>query len=72
VIYNCKCNPKHKRNTLGYLTEIPIYVTITRLRGLFVSSKKPSTLDDFKLFYEELSFASKFKGNRVRRSRLTK
>jgi len=33
-----------------------------------VSAKKQSTLDEFKLFYEELSFSSI--ANRIRRSRV--
>jgi hypothetical protein len=45
------------------------HVTITELRGLYVSAKKQSTLDDFKLFYEELLFSSAQSG-RIRRSRV--
>jgi hypothetical protein len=33
-----------------------------------VSAKKQSTLDEFKLFYEEMSFSSPI--NRIRRSRV--
>lgn len=36
-----------------------------------MSAKKHSTLEDFKLFYEELSFSSKLKSNRIRRSRFS-
>jgi hypothetical protein len=43
-------------------------VSIIKLRGLYVSAKKQSTLDEFKLFYEELSFSSPL--GRIRRSRV--
>jgi hypothetical protein len=41
---------------------------MSRLRDLLVSTKKATTLDDFKLFYEELTFSSPIP-NRVRRLR---
>jgi hypothetical protein len=41
---------------------------IDRLRDLCVSAKKPSTLEDFKLFYDELAFSLK-PTNRIRRNR---
>lgn len=41
---------------------------ILRLRDFYVSASKPSTLEDFKLFYEELVFSSK--PNRIRRNRV--
>jgi hypothetical protein len=50
------------------LTCKSIYGNITRLREILVSIKKPSTLDDFKLFYEDLSFSSPAP-NRIRRLR---
>ncbi|HSW75113.1 MAG TPA: hypothetical protein VLG16_04585 [Candidatus Saccharimonadales bacterium] len=41
---------------------------MSRLRDLLVSTKKATTLDDFKLFYEELTFSSPIP-NRIRRLR---
>lgn len=49
------------------LTLGEVAARITELRDFLVSIKKPSTLDDFKLFYEELAFSSK--PNRIRRLR---
>ena len=45
-------------------------VSIIELRDLLVSTKKATTLDDFKLFYEELTFSSPTP-NRIRRLRTT-
>lgn len=55
--------------TLRILTYLPYFANISGLRGFLVSIEKPSTLDEFKLFYEELIFSSK--PNRIRRQRLT-
>ncbi len=50
------------------LTPGASFANISRLREFLVSIKKSSTLDDFKLFYEELAFSSK--PNRIRRLRV--
>lgn len=53
---------------MGVLTYPPPFANISGLRGFLVSINKPSTLEEFKLFYEELTFSAK--PSRIRRLRV--
>src|SRR5258708_38933910 len=60
--------PTSEHVSTDLLTREVRCVIIIKLRGLYVSAKRQSTLDDFKLFYEELSFS--LITTRIRRSRV--
>lgn|GEM_PF-1905159 len=63
---NIACQPN--ASDTGDLTRVATSDNIVGLRDFLVSIKKASTLDGFKLFYEELTFSSK--PNRIRRFRV--
>jgi hypothetical protein len=54
--------------TCRVLTRESCFANILELRGILVNINQSNTLEEFKLFYEELVFSSK--PNRIRRLRV--